>query len=107
MGQKLPNIHCLIDKIMNMFENYLTKTYLKISEASSSRCIGIAGYLRHNRELYPVVLILAKVRWEGGIRVLCMFKVSYKTEILSLPHEIFMKETDDTNFKNVNLRVET
>ena len=47
MGQKLPNIHCLVDKTMNMCESYLT--YLKISGASSCRCIGIAGCLRYNQ----------------------------------------------------------
>jgi hypothetical protein len=50
MGQKLSNIHCLVDKIMNMFESYLSKTYFIISGASSCRCIGIAGCLQ--RELY-------------------------------------------------------
>jgi hypothetical protein len=34
---------------MNMCESYLTKTYLKISGASSCRCIGIAGCLRYNQ----------------------------------------------------------
>jgi hypothetical protein len=49
MGQKLPNIHCLLDKTMNMCESYLTKTYLKFSAASSCRYIGIAGCLRYNQ----------------------------------------------------------
>ena len=38
MGQKLSNIHCLIDKTMTMRgESYLTKTYLTISGSSSCR----------------------------------------------------------------------
>jgi hypothetical protein len=49
MRQKLPNIHCLVDKSMNMCESYLSKTYLKIAGASSCRCIGIARCLRYNR----------------------------------------------------------
>jgi hypothetical protein len=52
MGQKLSNIHCLVDKPMNMCESYLTKTYLIISGASSCRCIGIAGCLRSNRRSF-------------------------------------------------------
>jgi hypothetical protein len=43
MGQKLSNIHWLVDKTMTMCESYLTKTYLRISGASSCRCIGIAA----------------------------------------------------------------
>jgi hypothetical protein len=40
----------LVDKaIMNMCESYLTKTYLKISGASSCRCIRITGCLCYNR----------------------------------------------------------
>jgi hypothetical protein len=70
MGQQLPNIHCLIDKTMNMCKCYLTKTYLKISIASSCRCIGIAGCLRYNRgsftQFLEILWVLAKVRWEGG-----------------------------------------
>ena len=46
---KLPNIHCLVDKTMNMCESYLTKTYSKSSGASSCRCIGIAGCLPYDR----------------------------------------------------------
>ena len=42
--------YCLVDKTMNMYESYLTKTYLRTSGASSCRCVGIAG-----RELYPVL----------------------------------------------------
>jgi len=34
---------------MNMCESYLTKTYLKISGASSFRCFGIAGCLHYNQ----------------------------------------------------------
>ena len=56
MGQKLPNIHCLVVKTMNMCESYLTKTYLKISRASSGRCIGIAGHLPYNRGSFTRVL---------------------------------------------------
>jgi hypothetical protein len=56
MGQKLPNIHCLVDKTMNMCKRYLTETYLKTSEASSCRCIGIAGCLRYNRGNFTLFL---------------------------------------------------
>lgn len=41
------------------------------------------------------------------LTVLRMFKVTVtKVRSKSLPREIFMKEADDTNFKNVNRRVE-
>jgi hypothetical protein len=43
MGQKLSNIHHLVDKQMNMCESYLSKTYLKI-------------------------WLFGKVRWGEGIR---------------------------------------
>ena len=49
MGQKLSNIHCLVDKTMNMCGSYLTKTYLINSGASSCTCIGIAGCLPYKR----------------------------------------------------------
>ena len=40
---------------MDMCESYLTITYLKISGASSCRCIKIVGCLRYNRrQLYLV-----------------------------------------------------
>ena len=52
MGQKLFNIHCLVDETMNMCENYLTKTYSKISGVGSCRCIGIAGGLSYNQESF-------------------------------------------------------
>ena len=48
-GDGTPNICRLVDKTMNMCESYFSKTYLKISGASSCRCIGIAGYVRYNR----------------------------------------------------------
>ena len=48
---------------MNMCESYLTKTYLKISIASSSRCIGIAGCLRYNRGSFTRVLGKTLVIW--------------------------------------------
>jgi hypothetical protein len=80
MGQKLSNIHCLVDKTMNMCESYLTKTYLKISGASSCRCIGIAGYLRYNEGALPKFLekpwLFDKLKWGRGIRY---------TKIPSLP----------------------
>ena len=38
MEQKLSNTHCLVDKTMNMCENYLTKPCSKSSGASSCRC---------------------------------------------------------------------
>jgi hypothetical protein len=44
----------MVDKIMNMCESYLTKTYLKNSRASSFRCIGIAECLPY-RVVYCVV----------------------------------------------------
>ena len=50
------NIHCLVDKTMIMCESYLTKTYLKISGASSCRCIGIAGCIRYNQRSFTHVL---------------------------------------------------
>jgi hypothetical protein len=56
MGQKLSNIHWLVDKTMTMCKSYLTKTYLKISRASSCRCIGIAGRVRYNRGSFTWVL---------------------------------------------------
>ena len=54
MGQKLPNIHRLINKTMNVCESYLTKTYLIVSGASSRRCIG-------------TLRLFDKVKWGGGI----------------------------------------
>ena len=73
MGQKLPNVHCLVDKTMKMCESYLTETYLKIARASSCRCIGIAGCLCYKtKEALPgfenILWVLAKVMWEGGIK---------------------------------------
>jgi hypothetical protein len=71
MGQKLSNIRWLVDKTMNMCESYLTKTYLKISGVSSSRCIGIAGRVHYNRGSFTWflgnTLGIAKVKWEWGI----------------------------------------
>jgi len=73
MGQKLSNIHWLVDKTMTMCENYLTKTYLIISGVSSCRCIGIAGRVRYNRGSFTRVLgslwLFANVKWGGGISV--------------------------------------
>ena len=40
---------------MNMCESYLTKTYSKISGASSFRCIGIAKCLYYNQESFTRV----------------------------------------------------
>ena len=37
-----PTCRCLVHKTMNMCASYLTRTYLKISGASSCRCTGIA-----------------------------------------------------------------
>ena len=56
MGQKLCNIHWLVDKTMSMCESFLTKTYLEIPGASSCRCIGIAGRVRYNRGSFTRVL---------------------------------------------------
>ena len=74
MGQKLSNIHCVVDKTTNLCESYLTKTYAKIAGASSCRCIRIAGCLRYNRGSFTWVLgeyiyiyIHGKVRWEAMI----------------------------------------
>ena len=40
---------------MNMCESYLTRTYLKVFEASSRRCTGITRMpLPYLREPYPV-----------------------------------------------------
>jgi hypothetical protein len=74
MGQKLSNIHCLVDKTMNICESYLTKTYLKISRASSCRCIGIAECLRYNQGSFTRFLgktldIWYSQVWGEGIRV--------------------------------------
>jgi hypothetical protein len=44
MGQKLSNIHYLEDKTMS-----ICKSYLKISRASSCRCIEIVGCLPYNQ----------------------------------------------------------
>jgi hypothetical protein len=68
MGQKLSNIHWLVDKTMNMCESYLTKTYLKISGASSCRCIGIAAITKGALPgFWKILWVLAKVKWEWGI----------------------------------------
>ena len=56
MGQKLSNIHWLVDNTMIMCESYLTKTYWKISGASSCRCIGITGRVRYNQGSFTQVL---------------------------------------------------
>ena len=57
MGQKLSNIYWLVHETITMCKSYLTKTYLKISGASScSRCIGIAGCARYNRGSFTCVL---------------------------------------------------
>ena len=68
MEQKLSNIHCLVDKTMNMYKSYLTKSYLKISRASSCRCIGISGCLHYNpKELYPscfALVLVGEVVWQ-------------------------------------------
>ena len=55
MGQKLSNIHWLVDKTMNMCESYLTKTYLKISGV-------LPGFLE-------ILWLFGKVGWKGGISV--------------------------------------
>jgi hypothetical protein len=72
MGQKISNIHRMVDKTMNMRENYLTKTYSTISGASSCRCIGIARCIRYNQESFTQflgkTLVCGKVKWEGDIR---------------------------------------
>jgi hypothetical protein len=78
MGQKLSNIHCLVDKTMNMCESYLTKTYLKISRASSCRCIGIAGCLSYNRGSFTYILgktfgYLVKWGGEGALFIHTLF----------------------------------
>ena len=58
---------------MAMRENYLTRTYLEISGASSCGCIGIAGCARYNRGSFTqglgksLVRVFANVKWEGGI----------------------------------------
>jgi hypothetical protein len=57
---------------MNMCESYLTKTYLKISGASSCRCIGIAGCLRYNQESFTWIFrknlgYLIKSSGEGAL----------------------------------------
>ena len=44
MGQKLSNIHWLVEKPMTICESYLTRTYLEISGASSCRCIGEGAF---------------------------------------------------------------
>ena len=55
---------------MNMCESYLTKTYLKISGASSCRCIGTARCLYYNQGNSTQVLeklwLFGKVRWGGA-----------------------------------------
>jgi hypothetical protein len=56
MGQKLSNIHWLVDKTMTMCESYLTKIYLIISGASSCRCIGLAGRVRYTQGSFTRVL---------------------------------------------------
>ena len=48
---------------MNMCENYLIKTYLKISGAGSCECIGIAECIRYNRESFSRVLGKTLVIW--------------------------------------------
>ena len=63
MGQKLPNVHYLVDKTMNICGSYLTKTYLKIFIANSCRCIGIAGCLRYNRGNFTQFLENTLVIW--------------------------------------------
>ena len=72
MGQKLPNIHCLVGKTMNMCEIYVSKTYLKISRASSYRCIGIAGCIGYNLESFTrfkkKLWLFGKIGWERGVR---------------------------------------
>ena len=85
MGQKLSNVHCLVDKAMTMCESNLTKTYLKISGASSCRCIGIAGCLRCNRGSFTWFLGKSlvicqcrmgrghKMRWRVGYNLLANF----------------------------------
>ena len=63
MGQKLSNIHCLIDKTMNMCENYLTKTYLKTFWAGYSEYIGIVRCLHYNQESFTWFLGKSLVIW--------------------------------------------
>ena len=50
-------------KAMTMCESYLTKTYLKISGASSCKCIGIPGCLRYNQESFTWGLGKSLVIW--------------------------------------------
>ena len=74
MGQKLSNIHCLLDKTMNMRKHHLTWIYLTISGANSRRCIGIAKCLRYNRGNFTRFLgkylgYLVMSSGEGGIKV--------------------------------------
>ena len=57
IGQKLFNNHCLVEKTMKMCESSLTETYLKISKASSCRCIWLAGCLCYTRFLGKTLLI--------------------------------------------------
>ena len=72
MGQKLSNIRCLVDKTMTRCESCLTKTYLRISGASSCRCIGIVGCLHYNRGSFTRFLrslwLFGNVKWGEGIK---------------------------------------
>ena len=49
--------HYLVDKLMNTCESYSTKSYSKMSRASSCRCMGIAKCLIYNPErVKPIFL---------------------------------------------------
>ena len=47
-----------------MFESYLTRTYLKISTASSCRCIEIAERFRYNQGSFTRFLGKSLVIWQ-------------------------------------------
>ena len=88
MGQKLPNIHCLVDNTLTMYESHLTKTYLKIFGASSCTCIGIAKCLRYNwgsftKFLGKYLVIFGNGKWAWGIIV-----VSWVETMVSKEHGV-------------------